>query len=805
MKNRALVVLLLVPVVLFAQVGNDHFVRQQFLSAPAASFGNGLVGFYNPANLQFLNQFETRFAWTTEEAGLGSFHDWALLAGSRGLGFGMVRQNIGNGTVTNYRVSSGFGTNGFAMGLGYGWSGSDGAAVAGEKHITAGAVFRPNPYLSIGLNGAYSIESDATISAAELALRPLGSPALTLFGDLLATDKTCLSDAAWSAGAALRVVEGIHLVGRYFDSELITVGLSINMGRGGISLSSHMDSDQNVINNTYMVRSGQMEPSLFNKLKPAKSTFLPINMKGRVDYLSYEIFDTGVIKFSSLLKNIRAAANDPAVGAIVLNLSSMAILPEHAWEVREALKEAKAKNKMIVAFIDRAMMTEYHLASVADKIVIDPEGTLFLAGYTMSRTYLKGTLEKLGLGFDEWRFFKYKSAMETFSRDSYSEADREQRQDFVDSQYELVRGEVGESRNISAETFDDIIDNGVLILPEEAIKAGLVDTTGRWSDLDKIMETLMAKKVHKTKPALLHDNAIVRDRWGTKPQIAVVYALGECAMDTGIRGRWLEQVLLKLEKNKNVKAIVFRADSPGGDAMASDLVAEALKKCKEKKPVIVSQGQVAGSGGYWISMYGDKILAGPNTITGSIGVIGGWIWDKGFSDKLGMTYDKVQRGAHADLLSGVTLPLIGLQVPARNLTSDERSKMEASIRHMYDRFVKKVAAGRNLDEARVREIAEGHFYSGLDGKEIGLVDEIGGLQKAIDLAREKAGIAKEAEIDIIEIPKNKGLFNLGIPFVSTGYKLNQDPVLHYIRRLSERPGGPLFMLPPDAYPIFNEN
>ncbi len=228
-------------------------------------------------------------------------------------------------------------------------------------------------------------------------------------------------------------------------------------------------------------------------------------------------------------------------------------------------------------------------------------------------------------------------------------------------------------------------------------------------------------------------------------------------------------------------------------------MAEAIRKCAAVKPVIISQGQVAGSGGYWISMYGDTILAGPNTITGSIGVIGGWIYDKGFGSKIGMTSDLVKRGAHADLGYGITLPLLGLRVPARNLTTDERAKMETIIRQFYDGFVRKVAAGRNLTEDSVRKIAEGHFYSGVEGNKIGLVDEIGGLMTAIDIAKQKAGLKPSDECAVVETSKYKGFMNIKPPFSPISV-IADEPFIKYIKMLSAHPGEPLPMLLPGTYP-----
>jgi protease-4 len=228
-------------------------------------------------------------------------------------------------------------------------------------------------------------------------------------------------------------------------------------------------------------------------------------------------------------------------------------------------------------------------------------------------------------------------------------------------------------------------------------------------------------------------------------------------MDEGITARQLVKDVEKITKDKSIKAVVFRVDSPGGDGLASDIVAEAIKKCTEKKPVIVSQGWVAGSGGYWLSMYGDKIVASPVTITGSIGVIGGWMYDTGLKDKLGLTTDKVQVGDHADLGFGAVLPFIGALVPDRNLTEHERSTVEYEIKTMYRDFVQKVADGRNKTYDQIESIAQGRVWSGADGYVNGLVDTLGGLELALKLAKDMAGISEKSDIEIIEYPKRKML------------------------------------------------
>jgi protease-4 len=204
--------------------------------------------------------------------------------------------------------------------------------------------------------------------------------------------------------------------------------------------------------------------------------------------------------------------------------------------------------------------------------------------------------------------------------------------------------------------------------------------------------------------------------------------------------------------NPRVKAVVLRADSPGGDPLPSDLVARELRETSKIKPVIVSQGQVAGSGGYWISMYGDRILASPMTITGSIGVISGHLYDDGISRKLGIDYDHVQIGDHADVDAGPGLPGGILSIPHRPVTEEERARAESVIMGLYDDFVNAVADGRNMEPEAVERIAQGRIYTGIGGLRHGLVDEIGGLWDAIVLAKEAAGLSPGASISLLEGP-----------------------------------------------------
>ena len=452
-------------------------------------------------------------------------------------------------------------------------------------------------------------------------------------------------------------------------------------------------------------------------------------------------------------------------------------------------------------------MTDYYLASAADVVVADPQGTLVLPGYALSRTYLDGTLDKIGLEFDEWRFFEYKSAAETLSRTEYSRADSTQRAEYLADVYDAVAGGMADRRALNVDSLDQIVDSRTLLRAREAQERGLVDSLARWHDRDEFLDALAGSSTRTVDRDDLQDEATATRTWSEPDKIAVVYAIGPTSMDSGIKARTLHETIRSLKDKGDIAAVVFRVDSPGGDGLASDLVAEALREVAEEKPVIVSQGQVAASGGYWISTYADTILATPTTVTGSIGVIGGWLYADGWSDKTGQTYDVVQQGERADLFTGYQLPLIGVQVPARPLTEQERDRVEELFQEFYSDFVSVVATGRDTTEAHIRNVGEGRIYSGVDGLDAGLVDEIGGMVDAVRIARRAARLSTD-QYEIVEVNPQTGFWNIGeiLPFPfrlltqnGASDSFSQTPEEAFIRTVLRTQPGPVVMLSPGTY------
>ena len=793
----------------------SYYETADFLGAPSASFREGLLGYANPA-VPAVSGNHLVGVWSTRGRRAATVDDWGVLTSMGGLGAGVVRRRAGGFRATGYHLSVAGGTDEAVFGLGYQGFSGDATALGRYNRVRLGTVVRPMSFLSVGLVGNVALETDDREVVSTVGVRPLGSSRLTLFADAAWGEGEALADVPWSAGATVEVVPGIDLRGRYFEDESVSLGLRVELGRAGVDSQSRLDADGNYAGQVNRIRVGDYVPSAIAETVREGEEHIELSLDGPVPYRETrfaDLFGEAPPRFYEVLRTIRQAGASDRVTALALNLSGMEVRPELAWELRTAVREAQQQGVTVVVHLESGDMTTYHLASVADVVSLDPQGTLTLPGYAASRTFFKGTLDKLGLGVQAWRFFEYKSAFEALSRTDFSPADSLQRRAYVDDQYELTRGEVTTSRPLGPDSFDRIIDEKTVLTAEDARQAGLVDTLARWSDREALLNEAVGEETASIDPDVLDQIATATRGWGTRPEIAVVYGIGATQVEGGMGSRALSERLRDLATNDDVAAVVFRVDSPGGAPVAAGQVGDAIKRCAEEKPVIVSQGQVAASGGYWVSTHADTIVAGPNTLTGSIGVIGGWIYDDGFSDKTGLSSDVVQRGERADLFKGLRLPLVGVSIPTRKLTEEELTRVEEVIRSGYDNFVETVAQGRDTTEAHIRDVGAGRIYSGQAGKDVGLVDEIGGLSRALELAREAAGLTT-ADVQVREVNPISGTINLGrlLPSPLAGLvggknseataraDMRTEPVQTFIRLMLEHQPGPLVVLPPGTVP-----
>jgi protease-4 len=816
------------------------------LTGPTA-FTEAVGGYANPSVYSMMPGAEMEFYWSSFDAdALSGASRWGTFIGLKNLGFGFVHSKAqlaqSERSVTDYRIGLSGGTRMFTTGVGYAWSGGDTDSFGREKFFQLGLAGRFTRFLSVGANVNLSTESTANQWLFDAAVRPLGNDRLTVFGDaeIAYRDGDRTDNTPWSVGAMLEVPAGLKIVGRYFDDDAegdrgFTVGLAYTFGAGfgqGVARGSWMprwDDNSDLALTNWGVRLGYPERS--GLLKPVfeNSGYLSMRIKGSPPYARYRFLDSRQT-FLETLTALENARTDDRVAGVALNLSGAELTRGQAWEIRQRLEELRASGKRVAVFIDEFGMSTYYVASVADHIVMDPEGYGVLPGYVLGRTYVASMADKLGIGIEEWRFLKYKSAMESLVRHDMSEADREQRQALVDQYYATMREGLATGRGVSGETVDRWINEEALFTAQKALAENLVDELGRWEELKESVKKAEERKVAFVGADKLADAYFPGKQWGEIPQIAVVYAIGACDMDDGIQARELEKMLRKLQTDRSVKAVVLRVDSPGGSAVASDVVAGQMRRLKKKKPVIVSQGDVAASGGYWLSMCATQIFAQPTTITGSIGVISGWAWDKGIGSKVGMEGDFVKAGEHADLFFALRPPLFPVSIPHRAVTDEERDKVLDGMKEMYADFVNMVAKDRDMPAERVEALAQGRVWTGMEAKSNGLIDRVGGLHDAIMYARELIGVDPGGEVEIREYSPRGFLFwNMPTPSLSLGtlaavpgagefalarWLLGseddgekrpdagyvQDYDLIYLRQLVRNVGRAQCMLPPDMIP-----
>jgi protease-4 len=785
----------------------QYHTHSKYLLASPGAMGMGLYGYVNPALLTYLHQPDFYFAWSDARGDWGSFDGWGFFSAfpAINMGFGVIKDRTDVGSAYDYRLSFAGGKPTSSFGVQYNWSAGSNSALDRSNFFGIGWLGRPIRYLSLGAVGQFSTQSGDNQGIFDAAVRVLGDERLTVYADYALQRGMRMADAPWSTGVIWEMLPGVRLAGRYFDTEAFTVGLSFSLGHAGIVSQGLWDENNRHGYNTYGVRTGAYDRNIFHGNVGGKR-YVRLDLKGPIRYQRYIWFDRSTT-LVGLLDTIERAKTDDSIAGIAVNTSGLYANIEMKMEIRDKLEEFKRSGKKVVAYVDDVGLSTYTLATVADRIVMDDTGMLGMPGMLAGRTYLKGTLEKLGIGFDEWRFYRYKSAYEGFSREDFSEGDEEQITRVIEEAYRITREIICDARDLDQAEFDRIVNEMAHLRPEEALELGLVDKLGKWDSVDDVIRDLEGRKLATVSPKYFDVFQLPREaHWGNRRRIALIYALGVCAMDDGIKARTLSRQIDAVRKDRKIKAVVLRVDSPGGDGMASDLVSDAIKKCAREKPVIVSQGAVAASGGYWISMYGDKIVASPATITGSIGVIGGWFYNNGLKEKLGMTTDFVKAGEHADLGFGATVPFLGLQIPDRNLTDEEFERMKDHITSFYHEFVEKVAEGRNMEYDEVDRVGQGRIWLGVDGKDIGLVDELGGLETAIRLAKREAGIPMDEKVELIEMPRPQLMSSdIFSPRLFGTEVKEEDEYIRLLRFRLEHNGDPLPMLPMDQMGLVEED
>lgn len=456
---------------------------------------------------------------------------------------------------------------------------------------------------------------------------------------------------------------------------------------------------------------------------------------GGINWMTFQ--DESPIGLNTLVKAIKNAKTDDKIQGIFIDFGALTAGTSTLKELRNTLIDFKESGKFVWSYADVYAQSHYYLASASDSVFFNPSGYFDWHGLASTQPYLKDMFDKIGVkpvvvrGSNN----RFKSAVEPFLGTEMSDENREQITALLGDVWAEIKADVAKSRNLSTDNLQMIADSMMAFQPKAALKLGLVDALIFRSDLYEKMRVKTSATTLKTMPLITASRYVqsISDK-DESDKIAVIYAEGDIGMGEGGNGEigpeTVVNAIRKATEDEDIKAIVLRVNSPGGSALGSDIIHNELLKAKAKKPLVISMGDLAASGGYFISAPGDAIVAQPTTITGSIGVFMLYFTAENLlEDKLGLHFHTVKTAAMADL-----------GVPNRDLTDAEYRLFQRSVDQTYGDFISRVTAGRGLDSLFVDSIGQGRVWTGVRAQKLGLVDELGGLDRALEIAAEKAKI-----------------------------------------------------------------
>ena len=497
------------------------------------------------------------------------------------------------------------------------------------------------------------------------------------------------------------------------------------------------------------------------------NSVLALKVEGELpDYLpdsfARRIFGDDRLSMTTLVEQLRKAKVDKRITGVLLEIDLLGAGWGKADELREVIADFRASGKPIYAFMEVGTNKEYYVATACERVYVAPPGDLFINGLAADVMFFRGALDKLGVYPDIFQIGKYKNAPDQFTRKEMSKEHREVINSILDDYFNRFVTTVAQARKKSPEDIRALVD-GAPLSAEQARDAGLVDGANYRDEVENELKKRLGYKDDEELRVTRFDTykEISAESVGLNrgERIAVIYASGEIwpgKSDSGAMGGdpsvgsdTMVRAINDAARDKTIKAIVLRVDSPGGVHYASDAIWHAVEVAKQKKPVVVSMGDLGASGGYYISCNANRILAEPSTITGSIGIFAGKPVVKGLYDWLGVTNEYVLRGKTA-----------GLFRETEKFSPEERARFEQTVRSKYyDEFVPKVAKGRGRDAEYIDSVGQGRVWTGAQAKEKGLVDEFGGLDRAVEVARELAGIPADKGVRRVILPYPRNFFD----------------------------------------------
>jgi protease-4 len=573
---------------------------------------------------------------------------------------------------------------------------------------------------------------------------------------------------AGAESRALRILETVGAERNVSDERdlHVTAGLELSLGAVGVSGYARglVDDagDSHAAGTTLVARiSSEQVPSIYGR----RNRIERIDLGGGI----------GSRELAALVVRLRAIERDPSVKALVVTLDGIAAGWATLEEIRTAVRRVRGAGKKVFAYMVTGSGRDYWVATAADKIYIDPAGGIRLAGFAGTTMYYKGTFDKLGVSAQFEKIAEYKSAPEAYTEVGPSEPALRMRNELFDSIWDDFVAGIADARKLDRAAVIALIDGGPFTAGDLAADTRLVDAV---ADPDKVAE-LVAKELGRLYPVGRAPDE--RPEQWNAPAVAVIYAEGDIvdgkSMEVPFLGRRLvggetvANAIASARENPAIKAVVLRIDSPGGSALASELMAREVFKTRGVKPILCSMGDVAASGGYFLAAGCDVIFADRTTITGSIGIFYGKFDLSGLLARAGVSVETFKRGQRADMESYF-----------RAYTEDERARVREGIRYFYGRFTSAVVEGRGMTQSAVDAVGRGRVWSGVQAKEVGLIDRFGGLADALQLAKERIGLEPDDTVRIVSMPAAGGGL---LRFILGNLGVAQAPAF----RLSDLPGG----------------
>ncbi|PIV81877.1 hypothetical protein COW53_01995, partial [bacterium CG17_big_fil_post_rev_8_21_14_2_50_64_8] len=548
----------------------DYRTESWFLPAGPGVTSGPVAGLFNPGAFGMTARAGTDL-WYRRTAGTDL--DQYGFALGRTLNFAVMGHEFAvDGDVArvwDFQLGLAHGNRRHSAGLGFRWATGATGRSPRQNSLILGSIER-NRWMSWGSSAAFSLQSGAAQYLFDLGLRPFGRPWLTLNGDWTLVDgQRVFQDGVWGAGLEVRPWQGIALGMRARERASGDVDVAavagVTLGATGFWALPGFDAQGNDLGTAWLVRSQPTRAGMDPRALPVpidrpRRTYRTLNLEHQyLTYQKYRYFDQRHLPWLDLLPRLEAMRDDPYLDVVAINLAGFSGRPSLLWEFRDQLRQIHEAGKEIVIHADRLNAGTLYVASVADRLSLDPQGQIAIPGVALARSYLKGTLEKMGLGFQAHHYLKYKSATETLSHDRMSDADREQRGRIVDVAYETWRGGITAGRRLTPASYDELVDGQTWLTAPEALAAGLADTLARW---DGLLQWLQRDRhAGLASASALSNDSYPDEQWGRPPRIPVVFAVGACAMDDGINGRATSAYLRSLVHDDGVKAVVLRVDS----------------------------------------------------------------------------------------------------------------------------------------------------------------------------------------------------------------------------------------------------